>query len=137
MRKKAVSIIAAAAMLSQAGIAMASYEGESTGVVVNVGDDLKVGGSEETAAETQALIDARPDIQRFSENLNRGLIAVMADGYGFISWRWQGYESLDVKYNLYKNGELVNAEPMSLTNYTDVTAKKGDKYSVAAVTNGT
>lgn len=137
MRKKAVSIIAAAAMLSQAGIAMASYEGESTGVVVNVGDNLKVGGSEETAAETQALIDARPDIQRFSENLNRGLIAVMADGYGFISWRWQGYESLDVKYNLYKNGELVNAEPMSLTNYTDVTAKKGDKYSVAAVTNGT
>lgn len=137
MKKKIISTIAAAAMLSQAGAAMASYVGESTGVVVNVGDNLKVGGSAETAAETQALIDARPDIQRFSENLNRGLIAVMADGYGFISWRWQGYEGLDVKYNLYKNGKLVNTEPMQLTNYTDINAKKGDKYSVAPVTDGT
>ncbi|MGN0181864.1 MAG: stalk domain-containing protein [Candidatus Ornithomonoglobus sp.] len=130
MNRRIISIIAAAAMLSQAPAFAAVSEAEA------VGASLKVGGSAETAAETQALIDARPDITRFSESLNRGLTAVMGDGYGFISWRWQGYEALDVKYNLYKNGKKVNSEPLSLTNYTDISAKAGDKYAVAPVENG-
>lgn len=127
--KKIIAVLAAAAMLSQASVLAAEQ-------TVNPGDSLKVGDYAESAAETQALIDARPDIQRFSENLDRGLIAVMADGYGFISWRWQGYESLSVKYNLYKNGEKLNSEPLSLTNYTDINAKSGDKYQVAPVVDG-
>ena len=129
MKTRVISIAAAAAMLLQL-TALAADEKPA------VGTSLYVGGLAETAAETQALIDARDDIQRFSENLDRGVIAVMGEGYGFISWRWQGYESLDVKYNLYKNGKLVNSEPMSVTNYTDVSAKPGDKYAVAAVSNG-
>lgn len=128
--KKIIAVLSAAAMLSQ----VSAFAAEQT---VNVGDSLKVGDYPESAAETQKLIDERPDIQRFSEDLNRGLIAVMADGYGFISWRWQGYESLDVKYNLYKNGEKLNTEPLSVTNYTDINAKSGDKYQVAPVTDGT
>ena len=47
------------------------------------------------------------------------------------------YTSLDVKYNLYKNGEKLNSEPLSLTNYTDINAKSGDKYQVAPVMDGT
>lgn len=129
MKKKIISAAAAVAMLAQ----LPAYAADE----VKAGDSLKIGDYAESAAETQKLIDARPDMQRYSENLDRGLIAVMADGYGFISWRWQGYESLDTKYNLYKNGEKVNAEPMSLTNYTDINAKSGDKYQVAPVTGGT
>lgn len=129
MKKKIISAAAAVAMLAQ----LPAYAADE----VKAGDSLKIGDYAESAAETQKLIDARPDMQRYSENLDRGLIAVMADGYGFISWRWQGYESLDTKYNLYKNGEKVNAEPMSLTNYTDINAKSGDKYQVAPVVNGT
>lgn len=129
MKKKIISAAAAVAMLAQ----LPAYAADE----VKAGDSLKIGDYAESAAETQKLIDARPDMQRYSENLDRGLIAVMADRYGFISWRWQGYESLDTKYNLYKNGEKVNAEPMSLTNYTDINAKSGDKYQVAPVVNGT
>ncbi len=129
MKKKIISAAAAVAMLAQ----LPAYAADE----VKAGDSLKIGDYAESAAETQKLIDARPDMQRYSENLDRGLIAVMADGYGFISWRWQGYESLDTKYNLYKNGEKVNVEPMSLTNYTDINAKSGDKYQVAPVVNGT
>lgn len=127
--KKMIAALSAAAMLVQAPVFA-----EQT---VTEGSSLKVGDYAESAAETQKLIDERPDIQRFSEDLNRGLIAVMADGYGFISWRWQGYESLDVKYNLYKNGERLNTEPLSVTNYTDISAKSGDRYQVAPVTDGT
>lgn len=129
MKKKIISAAAAVAMLAQ----LPAYAADE----VKAGDSLKIGDYAESAAETQKLIDARPDIQRYSENLDRGLIAVMADGYGFISWRWQGYESLDTKYNLYKNGEKLNTEPMSLTNYTDINAKSGDKYQVAPVVDGT
>lgn len=127
--KKVLSIVAAAAMLSQTGVLAADAEKPE------VGTNLTVGEYSESAAETQKLIDNRPNTQRFSEDLDRGLIAVMGDGYGLISWRWQGYESLNVKYNLYKNGTLLK-ENMSLTNYTDLTAKSGDKYSVAPVTDG-
>ncbi len=87
-------------------------------------------------SETQKLIDNRPDIQRRMENLDRGLVAANAGAYGFISWRWLGTEGADTRYNLYKNGEKLNAEPMNKTNYVDYTAKAGDKYAVAAVING-
>lgn len=87
-------------------------------------------------SETQALIDSRPDIQRRMENLDRGLTAVNGGSYGFISWRWLGTESSSVMYNLYKNGEKLNQEPLDITNYIDYDAKAGDKYSVAAVENG-
>ncbi|MGN0164493.1 MAG: stalk domain-containing protein [Candidatus Ornithomonoglobus sp.] len=88
-------------------------------------------------SETQKLIDASYDnAPRMMEALDRGLIAVNAGDYGFISWRWLGTESASVKYNLYKNGERLNSEPLSVTNYVDYGAKAGDKYSVAPVTDG-
>ncbi|MCD8390330.1 MAG: hypothetical protein LUD03_00625 [Firmicutes bacterium] len=88
-------------------------------------------------SETQKLIDAFYDTEpRRMEALDRGLVAVEAGDYGFISWRWLGTESADVKYNLYKNGEKLNSEPLNVTNYVDYSAKSGDVYSVAAVTDG-
>lgn len=87
-------------------------------------------------SETQKRIDSRPDIQRRMENLDRGLVAVNAGNYGLISWRWLGTEAASTKYNLYKNGEKVNAQPLNITNYIDYDAKAADRYSVAAVTEG-
>ncbi|MGM9936213.1 MAG: stalk domain-containing protein [Candidatus Ornithomonoglobus sp.] len=87
-------------------------------------------------SETQRLIDSRPDVQRRMENLDRGLVAASTEAYGFISWRWLGTESADTMYNLYKNGEKLNAEPLNTTNYIDCDASAGDKYSVAPVING-
>ena len=87
-------------------------------------------------SETQKLIDNRPNIQRRMENLDRGLVAVSAEAYGFISWRWLGTESADTLYNIYKNGEKLNSEPLNKTNYIDYDAKTGDSYTVTSVTNG-
>ncbi|MCH5212157.1 MAG: hypothetical protein J1G06_04010 [Oscillospiraceae bacterium] len=99
-------------------------------------EQLTVHKDVSNGSETQKLIDNRPDIQRRMENLDRGLVAVSTDAYGFISWRWLGTESADTLYNLYKNGEKLNAEPLNKTNYIDYDAKAGDKYSVAPVING-
>ncbi len=135
--KKAVSVMAAAAVFGSAvPFALASTLNGTKTIVCDESDDLSVGGSAETAAETQRLIDARPNIQRRMDDMGRGLVAVKTDNGVFVSWRWEGTESLNVKYNLYKNGAKLNSEPMSLTNYTDNEGKASDKYSVSAVTDG-
>ena len=105
-------------------------------IICGEGENLTIGTYAESAAETQRLIDSRPDIQRRTDDMGRGLVAVKTDNGVFVSWRWEGTESLNVKYNLYKNGILLNSEPMSLTNYTDNEGTVRDKYSVSAIENG-
>lgn len=90
-----------------------------------------------TPAETQKLIDSRPDIQRPMENLGRGVTAVKSGSGILISWRWLGTESADTKYNVYRDGVKLTAEPISMTNYLDITGKTGASYEVTAVYNGT
>ncbi len=110
-------------------------EAALTAGAAEVGDNLFI-GTNATSAETQALIDARPDTLRQMESLGRGLIAVKSEQSAFISWRWLGTESLDVKYNLYRNGEKINSEPLNVTNYTDINTSDGAVYQVAAVVDG-
>lgn len=136
--KKVTAVTAAASVL----LGMTSYVSASDvngtkAINCDVGDNLTIGTYAESAAENQRLIDNRPDIQNRVEDMGRGLVAVKTDNGNFISWRWKGTESLEIKYNLYRNGELVNSKPMSLTNYTDIDGKAGDKYSVSTVLNGT
>ena len=104
-----------------------------------VGENLTIGKYEESAAETQKMIDARPDIQRPMENLDLGGVAVKMDGYTFISWRALGTESADTKYNVYKTlgseWALCNDEPLSVTNYTDL-SDKYDLYKIIPVRDG-
>ncbi|MCD8181636.1 MAG: discoidin domain-containing protein, partial [Firmicutes bacterium] len=101
-----------------------------------VGESLKVGDYEDSAAETQALIDASPDIQRPMEKLNRGAVAVDLGDYTYISWRWLGTESADTKYNVYRGDTLITSEPINATNYTDINPT-GEAYKIAPVIDGT
>ena len=121
-KNKIISAVLAAAMLSSAAVSALAAE---------VGESLKVSDYAESAAETQKLINARPDIQRPMENLGRGAVAVKMDGYTYISWRWLGTESADTRYNIYGNSVIselfdsniwnkLNSEPLNATNFTDV-----------------
>lgn len=135
MKKKLISLIAAAAVFTQLG----AYAAE-------VGKSLSTGDHSQSAAETQKLIDNRPDMQRPMENLGRGAVAVRMDGYTFISWRWLGNESADTRFNVYKAepidssyGTRINSEPLNITNYIDITAdgKFGTAvYWIIPVVNG-
>ena len=121
-KNKIISAALAAVMLSSAAVSALAAE---------VGESLKVSDYAESAAETQKLINARPDIQRPMENLGRGAVAVKMDGYTYISWRWLGTESADTRYNIYGNSVIselfdsniwnkLNSEPLNATNFTDV-----------------
>lgn len=107
-----------------------------------VGDSLKVGDYAESAAATQALIDARPDMQRPMENLNRGAVAVYMGDYVYLSWRWLGTESADTKFNVYREGAQLNDEPLNATNFVDLDAlrtlasSQSHPYRIVPVVNG-
>ncbi|MCC8160495.1 MAG: discoidin domain-containing protein [Oscillospiraceae bacterium] len=126
-KNKILSAVIAAAMLSSSAVSVFAAE---------VGDSLKIANYDESAAETQALIDARPDIQRPMENLNRGAVAVNMGDYTYISWRWLGTESTDTKYNVYRGDTLITSEPINATNYTDINPT-GETYKIAPVLDGT
>lgn len=113
-----------------------------------VGESLKVRDYNESAAQTQKLIDARPDIQRPMEKLNRGAVAIRMDGYTYISWRWLGTESADTKFNVYTtdsryisggtNREKLNSEPLNTTNYIDLSLEfnyNDKEYSIQGADN--
>ena len=74
--------------------------------------------------------------QRFTDKLDRGLVAVQTTGGVYCSWRIQADEYYDVKYNLYRDGTKVNAEPLNVSNYTDTSGSQGSTYTVKAVVNG-
>lgn len=74
--------------------------------------------------------------QRFTDQLDRGLVAVKTTGGVYCSWRIQADEYYGVKYNLYRNGTKVNAEPLSVSNYTDPSGTTSSSYTVKAVVGG-
>ena len=79
--------------------------------------------------------------QRFTDNLDRGLVAVptgSTDGSttNFVSWRRLAHEYQGVTYNLYKNGTKV-ASGLTTTSYDDNSSGlPTTSYQVAAVVNG-
>ena len=75
--------------------------------------------------------------QRFTDKLDRGLVATVAmSGSGnFISWRILPEEYHDVTYNLYCNGSLLKGG-LKVSNYVHATGTAASKYQVAAVRGG-
>ncbi len=77
--------------------------------------------------------------QRFTDKLDRGLVAVPTGSSGnsnsnFVSWRRLADEYYGVKYNVYKDGALV-ASNLETTNYSG-SGSSTSYYQVAAVVNG-
>ncbi len=75
--------------------------------------------------------------QKSVEYLNRGLVAIrQGEGY-YLKWRLLGHEPYTTAYNIYRNGEKINEEPLSeLTSYLDEVAPLNAKYQVRAVIGG-
>ena len=79
--------------------------------------------------------------QRFTDNLDRGLVAVPTGSSGnstsnLVTWRRLADEYYGVTYNVYKNGTKV-ASNLTVTTYNDSkSAPATTSYQVAAVVNG-
>lgn len=89
-----------------------------------------------------ALCAAAPSVfcaekLRQMEPLDRGLVAVKCDSGVFISWRLLGYEDPQTLFNLYRNGEKINDQPLSgATCLTDAAGTPADSYTVKRLENG-
>lgn len=92
--------------------------------------------SADVVATNKQLWENREFTTRQMENIGRGLVAVKNDMGVFVSWRWLGSESNDVKYNLYRDGKRVNALPLNVTNFTDTNGKGDSTYQVSAIIDG-
>ncbi len=79
-------------------------------------------------------ISTPANAQRFTDNLDRGLVAVNMGGSTFLSWRILADEYFGVTYNVYRDGVKLNTEPLTVSNYTD--SGVGTNYTVKAVVNG-
>jgi rhamnogalacturonan endolyase len=74
--------------------------------------------------------------QRMMEKLNRGLIAVSADGGAYLSWRLFGTEPSNLGFNVYKGATKLNDQPLTgATLFADKTSGPGT-YTVRPVING-
>ena len=73
--------------------------------------------------------------QRFTDKVDRGLVAVPATSGNFISWRVLGNEYYDVTYNLYCNGSPLK-QGLKVSNYTHTAGNASSKYYVIPVVRG-
>ena len=71
------------------------------------------------------------------EKIGRGVVAVKTDEGVFVSWRYLGTDSPSAGFNLYRDGEKLNDEPItSSTNYVDKEGTTGSVYVVKRVDYG-
>ncbi len=79
------------------------------------------------------------------EQLTRGAIAVkMSKSEGqkkngiFISWRYLDNDKRGTTFNVYRNGKLLNSQPLSTTtNYTDLNGDTSAQYVIETLVNDT
>ena len=74
--------------------------------------------------------------QRFTDQLDRGLVAMKQSTGVFLTWRILGEEYYDVTYMVYRDGEPITSTPLKVSNYTDRSGSASSTYSVAAVVKG-
>ena len=74
--------------------------------------------------------------QRYTDRLDRGLVAMKVSGGVYLSWRILAEEYYDVTYNVYRDGSLVNDEPLTTSNFRDTGGSTSSSYTVAAVVRG-
>lgn len=103
------------------GFSLGHYEGN-----INTADRSKA----------EELYKNRPFSLRRMDNLTRGLVAVPSDCGALVSWRLSGVESINQTFNLYRNGEKLNAFPIAGTNFSDFGAAPGSVYTLKKIENG-
>ncbi|QDT65221.1 Rhamnogalacturonan endolyase YesW precursor [Calycomorphotria hydatis] len=100
------------------------------------GDSIKFGEAVSVATAngtSEQLANVAPT-SRPMEFLDRSLVALDLKNEVFLSWRMLGTDPPDIGFHLYRNGEQINAEPLTAsTNYIDKEGSVDDKYAVAAL----
>ncbi|WP_228892676.1 rhamnogalacturonan lyase [Pseudoduganella aquatica] len=67
------------------------------------------------------------------ENLDRGVLAIAANGGVFVSWRALATDPGGTSFDLYRDGKRLNTQPLKSTNYVDPAGAAAAVYSVRPV----
>jgi len=79
-------------------------------------------------------IAAMPATARRMEKLDRGLVAVPADGGVLVGWRLLDTDPAGIGFDLYRDGKKLNAKPLtSATSFLDKGADGTGRYEVRRV----
>lgn len=70
------------------------------------------------------------------EKLDRGVVALTTSAGVFISWRLLGTEPEGVRFNVYRDGRRLTAQPQALTSLVDAQGRSDSLYAVRAVIEG-
>jgi lysophospholipase L1-like esterase len=70
------------------------------------------------------------------ESLDRAPVAVDVDGGNYLSWRLLANDPAGPAFNVYRDGVLVNDEPITGTNLTDDAGTANATYWIATVVDG-
>ena len=72
------------------------------------------------------------------ENLNRGLVVTKTKGGDSvcISWRYLEEDPLTTGFNVYKNGKLLNKQPITAVTFMKVAGAEAAEYEVRTVDDG-
>ena len=79
------------------------------------------------------LITSWSVAQRFTDHLDRGLVAVQATDGIYLSWRILAEEYYDVSYNLYRDGVKINEHPLNVSNFIDRNGTLSSSYYVTPI----
>ena len=74
--------------------------------------------------------------QRFTDALDRGIVALPGTTGNFVSWRRLAEEYYDVTYNVYRNDVKVASE-LKATHFFDTAGDVNSKYKISPVVRGT
>lgn len=76
-------------------------------------------------------------LNREMEYLDRAPVAVKTENGNYIGWRMLGLDADSIAFNLYRDGEKLNDEPLTgSTNFTDAEGTDTSSYRVMTVENG-
>lgn len=70
-------------------------------------------------------------------HIDRGLVAVTCDQGIYLGWRLLGTEPIDLGFNIYRDGEKINDQPLTTsTNYIDEDGSPDSAYYITVVQAG-
>lgn len=76
-------------------------------------------------------------VYRQAEYLNRGVVGVKTNEGIYLSWRLLGTDDAKTAFNVYRDGTLLNATPLTTsTNYVDTGGSLTSKYVIKALLDG-
>jgi len=110
---------------------------QSTPEATKSPEETEADKAAEELAKVQELYNNRPIALKQMEDLNRGFVAVQSEEGTFLSWRFLATDDLGLAFNVYKDGVLLNAEPIGdVTSYLVEGVTDAAKYTLVPVAAG-